>query len=309
MTYYEDFLEIKGISPEEPALTVDDMEQMGDHVELTVDGVIDTIDQMDAVQGGERFGLSDAQRYLQGAMYARGMIPQTLHGNESVLSAVKDGVAKALKYIKDLFQKIWDFFFKKKEAEKTVKEAQESVKEAEDVSKTVEFKEKMKIIDIGEDLKKRGDSLQKLLTERTAVMKSAKENLDMHSAELKDEELYKEFKKYYDGFNFDDKLESSIEDPIKAISIAKGLVDDTGKFFQSLEGQGRYYKRKIDSLEMMMKNGIVKGDTKSPNADTNIKDHLALMKLWMGFISKICGLNTRIINQCGSICAFIEKHK
>lgn len=302
MTYYEDFLEIKGINTE-PGLTVDDMEHMGDHVELVVDGVIDTL------TGNEGLGLTNAQRYLQGAMYAQGIIPNTLQGNEGVLSAVKDGVAKAIKYIKDLFQKIWDFFFKKKEAEKTVEKARETVKEAEDVSKTVEFKEKMKIIDIGDDLKKRGETLQKLLTERAGVMKSAKENLDMHSAELKDEDLYKEFKKYYDGFNFDDKLDAGIEDPIKAINISKTIVNDTAKFFEGLQTQGRYYQRRIDSLEMMMKNGIVKDDTKSPNADTNVKDHLALMKLWMSFISKLCAVNTRIINQCGSICAFIEKHK
>lgn len=308
MTYYEDFLEIKGINAE-PDLTMDDMEHMGEHVELVVDGVIDTMDQLEAVQGGEHYGLTHAQRYLQGALYARGIIPQTVHGNESVLTAVKDGLAKALKYVKDLFQKIWDFFFKKKEAKKTIEQARLTLKEAEDVSKTVEFKEKMKIIDIADDLKKRGETLQKLLTERAGVMKSAKENLDMHAAELKDEELYKEFKKYYDGFNFDDKLDSGIEDPIKAINISKNMVNDTAKFFEGLQTQGRYYQRRIDSLEMMMKNGIVKDDTKSPNADTNVKDHLALMKLWMSFISKLCTLNTRIINQCGSICAFIEKHK
>lgn len=306
MTYDEDFLRVKGI---EPGLSEDDMEHMAEHIEITVDGVIDTVDQMDAVQGGEHFDLTDAQRYLQGAMYAQGIIPIDVHGNESVLSAVKDGVTKALKYIKDLFQKIWDYFFKKKEAKKTIEQARLTVKETKEVVKTVEFKEKMKIIDISDDLKQRGEALQKMLTERVNLMNGVKKSLDDSDAETKDADLYKKFKSYYDGFNFDDKVDAGIEDPIKAVNICENMIEETGKFFQNLEGQGYMYKHKIDALEMMIKNGIAKEDTKSPSAKTDIKDHLTLMKKWMAFISSMCKLNTRIIENCRGTCAFIEKHK
>lgn len=91
------------LTDEDIAADIPDVE----HVELVLDGVIDT------VAGTE--GLTHAQRYLAGTLYASGMVSYSqYHGNEGVIDVIKDGLKKAWEYVVKMFKQIWGFFFKSK---------------------------------------------------------------------------------------------------------------------------------------------------------------------------------------------------
>ena len=93
-----------------------------DHVDMVMDGVIDM------VAGNEGYGLSHAQQYLAGALYASGSITFTqYHGNEGIVDSVKAGFKKAWDYIVKMFKQIWGYFFKTG-AKKKAAEAQNSLR-------------------------------------------------------------------------------------------------------------------------------------------------------------------------------------
>lgn len=109
-----------------------------EHVNLVMDGL------MDSLGGNEGLNLTNAQRYLQGALFASGVVRNMndVVGNEGFLSSIGDGVKKAWEYIKKMFNSIWDVFFKsdqKKMEEKVdeaLKEAEKSLDELEKASIT-----------------------------------------------------------------------------------------------------------------------------------------------------------------------------
>lgn len=97
-----------------------------EHVNLVMDGL------MDSLGGNESLNLTNAQRYLQGVLYASGAV-RTMNdvaGNEGFLSSIGDGIKKAWEYVKKMFNSIWDVFFKSDEKKMEAK-LDEALKEAE----------------------------------------------------------------------------------------------------------------------------------------------------------------------------------
>lgn len=90
MEYAEEFIDLP--SPE--------------HVNAIMDGVIDT------VSGSEGYGLTHAQHYLHGALFASGMIGgRDYHGNEGILDSIKNGLQKAWEYVTGMVKKVFTYFF------------------------------------------------------------------------------------------------------------------------------------------------------------------------------------------------------
>ncbi|EJI5696430.1 hypothetical protein NFI00_000133 [Salmonella enterica] len=97
-----------------------------EHLETVMDGIIDT------VQGTEGHGLTHAQQYLNGTLYAAGMISaHTYHGTEGVLDDIKKGFLKAWEYVTKAVKAIFQVFFKT-EAKKDAASAKSSLKALED---------------------------------------------------------------------------------------------------------------------------------------------------------------------------------
>lgn len=103
-------------------------------VNVMLDALEDSVDQMDAVAGGESITLTASQRYFEGVLFANGIVPlSSLQGNEGVFTSIGNGFAAAWKWLCDMFKSVWNFFFSRdnaEEAEKTKKEVDENNKEA-----------------------------------------------------------------------------------------------------------------------------------------------------------------------------------
>ena len=105
-------------------------------VNVMLDALEDSVDQMDAVAGGESISLTANQRYFAGVLFANGVISHSqLAGNEEggVFSAIGNGFAAAWKWLCDMFKSVWGFFFGRdnaEEADKTKKEIDENNKDA-----------------------------------------------------------------------------------------------------------------------------------------------------------------------------------
>ncbi|MNG46899.1 hypothetical protein D3C79_47630 [compost metagenome] len=105
-------------------------------VNVMLDALEDSVDQMDAVAGGESISLTANQRYFAGVLFANGVISHSqLAGNEEggVFSAIGNGFAAAWKWLCDMFKSVWGFFFGRdnaEEADKTKKEIDEQNKDA-----------------------------------------------------------------------------------------------------------------------------------------------------------------------------------
>lgn len=97
-----------------------------EHIDTVMDGIIDT------VSGTE--GLTHAQRYLAGALYASGAVSYSqYHGSEGVMDTIKGGLKKAWDYIVKMFKQIWGFFFKSKGKQEAA-DAKAAVKQLEEFS-------------------------------------------------------------------------------------------------------------------------------------------------------------------------------
>jgi len=97
------------------------------HVEDTMQGLVDTVDQINRGVAGVE-SLTSAQRYLQGALAASGAFSLTrVSGNEGFLATVADGVKKAYEYVVRMFKQLWAFFFKRDNKKKS-DDAKEEVK-------------------------------------------------------------------------------------------------------------------------------------------------------------------------------------
>lgn len=98
------------------------------HIETMMDGL------MDSLSGNEGMGLTKAQIYVQGVLYASGGIRSLplpeVAGNEGFFSAIGDGLKAAWEYIKKMFKSIFGFFFKTDAKEKKA-EVTQSIKDTE----------------------------------------------------------------------------------------------------------------------------------------------------------------------------------
>lgn len=97
-----------------------------EHVNLVMDGL------MDSLGGNEGLTLTNAQRYLQGVLYANGVARDMsdVAGNEGFFSSIGSGIKKAWDYVKKMFNSIWDVFFKS-DQKKMEEKIDEALKEAE----------------------------------------------------------------------------------------------------------------------------------------------------------------------------------
>lgn len=96
------------------------------HVELVLDGLSDTVDQVERGVAGVE-ALTGAQEYLQASMQAAGMLSmRQVAGNEGFMSSVGGGIKKAYEYVVKMFKSLWDFFFKR-DNKKKAEEAKEAL--------------------------------------------------------------------------------------------------------------------------------------------------------------------------------------
>lgn len=99
------------------------------HVELVMDGMTDTLDQVERGVAGVE-SLTGAQEYLQASMNAAGMLSmRQVAGNEGFMSSVGNGIKKAYEYVVKMFKSLWDFFFKR-DNKKKAEEAKEALTDA-----------------------------------------------------------------------------------------------------------------------------------------------------------------------------------
>lgn len=308
MTYYEDFLEIKGISSEvEPAdVQAEDFEHLPEHIEQVMDGITDTIVP---VAGAE--GLTHAQEYLHGVLYAQSIVPQMRDGNEGALDTIKKTFSKALEYIRKIFRGIWDFFFGKKSAENAVKEAKTNLLECKKVVNTVEFKEKMKIIDIEDDVKARGDKIIKLAEERKHVLDTALAELEKR----KDVEpkLYNELEGYAKKLISvaGEEKQFSSTDFSQTLGICEYYVEHADLEFKSLKGSESFYKKYYESFEHLKSLGLTNDDSQAPEQakGVTVRQIMEMLKIWISAVAKVSKLNLSIISECNKLSQFISSKK
>jgi hypothetical protein len=124
-------IDIESYEPDPATFEVPDVPE----VNVMLDALDDSVDQMDAVAGGESISLTASQRYLEGVLYANGVIPlNALQGNESIFGTIGGGIQAAWDWIVKMFKSVWNFFFGRdnaEEAETTKKEVDENNKEAQ----------------------------------------------------------------------------------------------------------------------------------------------------------------------------------
>lgn len=108
-------------------------------VTVMMDSLDDTVDQMDAVEGGEAITFTANQRVAEGVLFANNMIPfSALQGNEGVFSAIGDGFKAVWNWITGTIKSIWNFFFSRDNAEvaettkKEIDEGNDKAKKAVD---------------------------------------------------------------------------------------------------------------------------------------------------------------------------------
>lgn len=101
-----------------------------EHVAAVGDGIADT------VGGTEGMALTHAQHYLQGVMFANGMVASTqYHGNEGVIDSIKAGLKKAWDYLVEMVKKVFGFLFGSKKKEEKIKEIEKGFKELDESAK------------------------------------------------------------------------------------------------------------------------------------------------------------------------------
>lgn len=109
-------------------------------VNVMMDALDDSIEQIDMVEGTEAISFTKAQQYAQGVLYSNGIIPlRAMCGMEEggVFSSIGDGIGAVWSWIKGIFTSIWNFFFSrdnKEEADKTKAEADANSKTASDAA-------------------------------------------------------------------------------------------------------------------------------------------------------------------------------
>jgi len=112
-------------------------------VNVMIDSLDDSVDQMDAIAGGESIKITPNQRVAEGVLFANNMIPfSALQGNEGVFSAIGDGFKAAWDWIVGTIKSIWNFFFSRDNAEvaettkKEIDEGNDKAKKAADGTQT-----------------------------------------------------------------------------------------------------------------------------------------------------------------------------
>lgn len=93
-----------------------------EHIATVVDGIADT------VGGTEGLALTHSQHYLQGVMYANGMISTThYHGSEGVVDSIKAGLKKAWDYLVNMVKKVFGYLFGSKKKEEQIKDIEKDL--------------------------------------------------------------------------------------------------------------------------------------------------------------------------------------
>lgn len=109
-------------------------------VNVMMDALEDSIEQIGDVEGTENLSFTKAQEYAQSILYSNGIIPfRAMCGMEEggVFSSIGSGIAGVWNWIKGIFKSIWNFFFSrdnKEEADKTKEEADANSKTASDAA-------------------------------------------------------------------------------------------------------------------------------------------------------------------------------
>lgn len=109
-------------------------------VNVMMDALDDSIEQIDQVEGSEGLSFTKSQQYAQAVLFGAGIIPfSAMCGMEEggVFKAAGDGIASIWNWIKGIFTSIWNFFFSrdnKEEADKTKEGADENSKKAKDAA-------------------------------------------------------------------------------------------------------------------------------------------------------------------------------
>ena len=107
-------IDIENYEPDPDTFVIPDVPE----VNVMMDALDDTVDQMDAVAGGESITLTANQRYFEGVLYANGVIPlSAMQGNEGVFSSIGNGFKTAWDWIVKMFKSVWNFFFSRDNAE------------------------------------------------------------------------------------------------------------------------------------------------------------------------------------------------
>lgn len=145
-----------------------------DHVELIMDGFIDT------VSGSE--GFTKAQHYLEAVLFTNGIISRRdIGGTEGILSKIGDGAKAAVEYIKKMFRAIWDFFFKKEkkaideDCKKELLSTEDKLKKMRETVTEAEIDEVLKKASAGVDRLKEGPEKTKL-KEKVKEAQDSKDN-------------------------------------------------------------------------------------------------------------------------------------
>lgn len=112
-------------------------------VNVMLDSLVDTADQMDAVEGGESLTITANQRIAEGVLFSNNMIPfSALNGSEGVFSVIGDGFKAVWNWITGTIKSIWNFFFSRDNAEvaettkKEIDEGNDKAKKAADGTQT-----------------------------------------------------------------------------------------------------------------------------------------------------------------------------
>lgn len=150
-------VDIENYEPDPETFVIPDVPE----VNVMLNALEDTVDQMDAVAGGEAITLTANQRYFEGVLYANGIISlASMQGNEEgVFSSIGNGFKAAWDWIVKMFKSVWNFFFSRDNAEV----ADETKKEVEANNKGASAAENGTQSD--EDAKKQAGKMASIATE------------------------------------------------------------------------------------------------------------------------------------------------
>lgn len=299
-------IDIENPAAESMDIQAADFDSLPEHIDIVFDGVSDTLSMVEGTEG-----LSFAQQYLYGAMHAQGMVTQLREGNEAAMDAIKKTFGKAIAYLQKIFRGIWEFFFKKKNAETAVKEANANILECKKVVNTVEFKEKIKVIDIEDDVKSRGATITKLAEKRNETLKEVVAELE----KMKETEprLFTDIKAYADKManaEGDAKTFSST-DFHATLATCEYYVKHADDYFSSVRQSESFYKKYYESFEILKQHGIRNDNDQAPEQEKGVTVAMVMkmLKTWITGVAKITKLNLQIVKQCESMSAFIQSKK
>lgn len=237
-------------------------------VNVLMDALDDSVDQMDAVAGGESISLTASQRYLAGVLYANGIVSlDALNGNEEgVFSSIGNGIKAAWDWIVKMFKSVWNFFFGRdnaEEAEKTKKEIDENNKEATAAENGTQS---------DEEAKKQASKMASIASENgdDATAKALREAKDPKAVRAAIKEALKKMAKLNKKGKA--KVEQSIKNAVTAKrGFLKVVTDDKNKKYNdandALMGKDHPVAHLLIEVEAEINKAIVKDNAFIPLLD------------------------------------------